>query len=402
MATAPPTSKLDRARRLSQRIDTVRASVRGARSKEAAEHLEGFAKVGYSHVKGREANSASLSALGFEYFDERAGRQAQFLQGYLGYLTHRMQRWAASYPLSAAQRPGQYNPANDSEIKPGTKLKRFIRKGIPMSLRPHVWMSLSGAGKKMQAKPGFYEKLVEAGQSLHYMDQISLDLPRTFPDNIHFRPEGCERQKQLGRVLLAYAVFNPNIGYCQGMNYVAGMLLLVLNGNEEQTFWLFDGMIAMLPPNLYQEDMKSVQAECATFVDLVTNEYPHIANVLRERGALEILNVVAVKWMISCFVDTVPEETVLRVWDILFYEGWKTLYRIGLALLINAYRSGEIQTHDSSSILAFLANIGWSAFDCNELLNLAFEHIESGGAHSRKSLSRTRESFLRQATEDDG
>lgn len=34
MATAPPTSKLDRARRLSQRIDTVRASVRGARSKE--------------------------------------------------------------------------------------------------------------------------------------------------------------------------------------------------------------------------------------------------------------------------------------------------------------------------------------------------------------------------------
>lgn len=36
-----------------------------------------FAKVGYSHVKGREANSASLSALGFEYFDERAGRQVE-------------------------------------------------------------------------------------------------------------------------------------------------------------------------------------------------------------------------------------------------------------------------------------------------------------------------------------
>ena len=35
------------------------------------------------------------------------------------------------------------------------------------------------------------------------------------------------------------------------MNYVAGLLLLVMNGEEEQTFWLFDAMVTLLPPCQY-------------------------------------------------------------------------------------------------------------------------------------------------------
>ncbi len=39
----------------------------------------------------------------------------------------------------------------------------------------------------------------------------------------------------LTNVLKTYAFFNPEIEYCQGMNFVAGFLFLVFR-NEEQTF----------------------------------------------------------------------------------------------------------------------------------------------------------------------
>jgi hypothetical protein len=38
------------------------------------------------------------------------------------------------------------------------------------------------------------------------------------------------------RVLRSYALRNPGIGYCQGMNFVAGLMLLVLP--EESAFWM--------------------------------------------------------------------------------------------------------------------------------------------------------------------
>ena len=52
-----------------------------------------------------------------------------------------------------------------------------------------------------------------------------------------------EGQAALGRVLLAFSVHKPRIGYCQGMNYIAATLLLALERNEENTFWVLVSLI---------------------------------------------------------------------------------------------------------------------------------------------------------------
>jgi hypothetical protein len=52
------------------------------------------------------------------------------------------------------------------------------------------------------------------------------DIPRTFPH--HPWLETAEAQVSLRNVLLAFAAHNEKIGYCQSMNYVAGLLLLVM------------------------------------------------------------------------------------------------------------------------------------------------------------------------------
>lgn len=49
------------------------------------------------------------------------------------------------------------------------------------------------------------------------------------------------------------AVRNPAVGYCQGLNFVVALLLLVTR-DEEATFWL--GCVFMedfVPPNFHDE-----------------------------------------------------------------------------------------------------------------------------------------------------
>eukprot|EP00041_Stephanoeca_diplocostata_P006773 m.93582 g.93582 ORF g.93582 m.93582 type:complete len:334 (+) comp16532_c0_seq20:331-1332(+) len=259
----------------------------GASYSAKAASVSGHAPIGMerSGNKGNQPDR-SRSALGFEYTALLAGRQAEYIRSSLKYFAHRSARWKAAFPIVIPYQGGAVNTLLN--LRKSAKLKRFCRKGIPTDLRPSVWMSISGASKRMHSSPGVYQKLVDKG-SPEFSQQILLDMHRTFPNNCHFRPDGCVRQQQLHRLLSAYATFNPGVGYCQGMNFVCGMLLLVLNGNEEETFWLFDAMLAKMPPNMYAADMLGIQAECATFFSIMKEDYPDLSATLARRGALEVV-----------------------------------------------------------------------------------------------------------------
>ena len=126
-----------------------------------------------------------------------------------------------------------------SETK-GAKLKQRIRDGVPDAVRGFVWKAIA-AGR---ATPGFrqdglFRTLVvrDEGVIAQAMQQIDKDVPRTMTGHIHFRGDGCKGQESLRRVLKAYAHFNPNLGYTQGMSSYAAVLLLYMN--EEDAFWVF-------------------------------------------------------------------------------------------------------------------------------------------------------------------
>ena len=46
-------------------------------------------------------------------------------------------------------------------------------------------------------------------------------------------------QCALRRVLRAYSYYDREVGYCQGMNFIAGMFLTIMS--EEDAFWLLVG-----------------------------------------------------------------------------------------------------------------------------------------------------------------
>ncbi|KAK6925174.1 Rab-GTPase-TBC domain [Dillenia turbinata] len=66
------------------------------------------------------------------------------------------------------------------------------------------------------------------------------DLPRTFPGHPALDEDG---RNALRRLLTAYARHNPFVGYCQAMNFFAGLLLLLMP--EENAFWRCSHFVAI-------------------------------------------------------------------------------------------------------------------------------------------------------------
>lgn len=103
-----------------------------------------------------------------------------------------------------------------------------IRGGIPAPLRGVVWQSASGARAKLIEDQ--YDQL--CGESSPYENIINKDLGRSFPGVEMFKdPEG-EGQKMLGRVLKCFSLYDNKIGYCQGLGFLVGPLLMQMGDKE--------------------------------------------------------------------------------------------------------------------------------------------------------------------------
>ncbi|XP_028622197.1 growth hormone-regulated TBC protein 1 isoform X3 [Grammomys surdaster] len=164
----------------------------------------------------------------------------EFFSTYLVILTKRAIKWSKLLKGSGG-------------VRKSVTVKRYVRKGIPLEHRARVWMAVSGAQAQMDQNPGYYHRLLEGESSSSLEEAIRTDLNRTFPDNVMFRKtaDPC-LQKTLYNVLLAYGLHNQDVGYCQGMNFIAGYLILITK-NEEESFWLLDALVGrILPENIFR------------------------------------------------------------------------------------------------------------------------------------------------------
>lgn len=86
---------------------------------------------------------------------------------------------------------------------------------ITVLLLIQVWTSVGGVQKlKEEYGSDLYRQLLNKPIEEDIKNIITVDVPRTFPDNIFFQPSS-ENQSALLRILCAFAAHNPYIGYCQ-------------------------------------------------------------------------------------------------------------------------------------------------------------------------------------------
>ncbi|RKP13341.1 rab-GTPase-TBC domain-containing protein [Piptocephalis cylindrospora] len=232
----------------------------------------------------------------------------------------------------------------------GSKVKRYIRKGIPSALRGECWMHYSGAGEAMKRHRGRYHQLLaQATEGRHAANRelIERDLHRTFPENIRFKSNlttsanpttGAQITslsttlvpglQSLRRILTAFAVRNPHIGYCQSLNYIAALALIFLS--EEEAFWLLCTVVEkIMPDGMYSVTMDGVTVDQEVLMGLVYERLPGVWRRIvgglggdedgedGDGGGLPV-TLVTSHWFLTMFADVLPIETVLRVWDCIF------------------------------------------------------------------------------------
>jgi hypothetical protein len=99
------------------------------------------------------------------------------------------------------------------------------------------------------------------------------------------------------------------------MNYVVGILLLFLN--EEETFFAMDRLIGtVLPRDYYAKDLLGAHVDLSVLKSLMHRKMKKMHDFLALHRV--DISVICLAWFLCLFVNTLPIESVLRVWDALF------------------------------------------------------------------------------------
>nr|XP_020465081.1 TBC1 domain family member 4 isoform X3 [Monopterus albus] len=246
--------------------------------------------------------------------------------------------------------PGRTTLPQDKE-----EVYRALCQGVPKSRRGEIWLFLSHQHR-------LHHRLPQRQQSpdTPYLDllkrltaqqhAILVDIGRTFPTHQYFSVQLGTGQLSLFNLLKAYSLLDTEVGYCQGISFVAGVLLLHMS--EEQAF----DMLKFLMYDLgirqqYKPDMVPLQIQMYQLSRLL-HDYHHELHTHFEEHEISP-SLYAAPWFLTLFASQFPLGFVSRIFDFVFVQGTEAIFKVALCLLSS--HEGEIVECDTfESIVDYL------------------------------------------------
>ncbi|BFF91605.1 TBC1 domain family member 4 [Drosophila madeirensis] len=216
-------------------------------------------------------------------------------------------------------------------------LGHAIRTGVPRSKRGDVWTflaeqhSMNTAPVDTKRFPNFntpYHTLLK--QLTEHQHAIFIDLGRTFPNHQFYKDPLGLGQLSLFNLLKAYSILDPELGYCQGLGFICGVLLL--HCDEANAFQLLKHL--MFRRNMrtkYLPDMKKFQLQLYQLSRLVKDHLPDLYVWLDQNDVSPTLY--AAPWILTVFSSQFPLGFVARVFDLIFLESSDVIFKFSIALL---------------------------------------------------------------------
>ncbi|CAM9381807.1 unnamed protein product [Chrysoparadoxa australica] len=266
----------------------------------------------------------------------------------------------------------------------------LVWEGVPAGMREDVYMILSGgAGLKTSAGDGYYQQLLQiwdafdaAGDVPEGLDakeldrvshEIDLDLNRVF-HRARAKVNTKEGVRMMRRVLRAYAIRNPSVGYCQGLSFLDGILLDVVS--EEASFWLLAVMCERIGLEYYTKNMAGTRAAVEALSCVVKRKLPQLHHQMGEMGIP--FELVAMQWVLVHFVNCFPASTALRVIEVSFVHGPQATMAVALAFL-RLHEPALIQAASAGDLVEVLAHAKSGMHDANLLLRQAQRELRDHG-----------------------
>ncbi|KAL8802004.1 MAG: hypothetical protein Q9182_004081 [Xanthomendoza sp. 2 TL-2023] len=289
--------------------------------------------------------------------------------------------WAAlvaNYPQTAQRLP--------------TLTSNKIRNGIPPPLRGVVWMSIAGARERLLEDE--YERL--CNETSPYESLIGKDIGRSFPNVEMFKDPAGEGQRMLAKVLKAFSIYDQKIGYCQGLGFVVGPLLM--NMADKEAFCVLVRLLEHYNlRSCFLPDLSGLHLRIYQFQHLLKRHLPSLTAHL-ERLQVEPLYVS--QWFLSFFAVTCPLPMLLRIYDVILTEGAsETLMRVALSLMRRNESKIKACTEFEDAMHLLLSRELWDTYNCNanDLVN---DFVGLTGLVTRESLESLEQAFKRSQTND--
>eukprot|EP00930_Biecheleria_cincta_P045169 TRINITY_DN3113_c0_g1_i1.p1 TRINITY_DN3113_c0_g1~~TRINITY_DN3113_c0_g1_i1.p1 ORF type:complete len:469 (-),score=85.33 TRINITY_DN3113_c0_g1_i1:575-1981(-) len=181
-----------------------------------------------------------------------------------------------------------------------------------------------------------YEELAQRSKDNSWAELIGLDAARTFP-SLRGKPE-APQPGSLRRMLGAYAVHRPSVGYCQGMNYVAGLLLVMSSQCEEEAFGVFVCLMDNFGlAGFYHRSFDLLIPFVRACECLLERQCPCLKKHLESQDVFSSMYIH--EWFLTLFLNSGPLLHVLEIWDAIIQQGLPCIAGIAVAILKSSEES---------------------------------------------------------------
>ncbi|XP_070362149.1 TBC1 domain family member 1 isoform X7 [Equus asinus] len=257
------------------------------------------------------------------------------------------------------------------------KVHSAVGQGVPRHQRGEIWKFLAQQyhlkhqfPSKQQPEDTPYKELLK--QLTSQQHAILIDLGRTFPTHPYFSAQLGAGQLSLYNILKAYSLLDQEVGYCQGLSFVAGILLLHM-GEEEAFNMLKFLMFDMGLRKQYRPDMIILQIQMYQLSRLLHDYHRDLYNHLEEHEIGPSLY--AAPWFLTVFASQFPLGFVARVFgcswnghlkdlaeephacipDMIFLQGSEVMFKVALSLL-GSHKPLILQHENLETIVDFIKN----------------------------------------------
>ena len=248
--------------------------------------------------------------------------------------------------------------------------QRLMFSNINLKERIILWKRITNyesIKKQINYKQLLKEALLKLDEDTKSL--IMKDVERTFFDD-----KEEENQKKLENILNSTTYYEKELGYFQGMNYIIGFIMHLLNYNEEETFYLYLSIIKNTDfKKIYNNNLELLNKYIYFLKKYIEMYTPKIAQYLKD-NIIEP-SFFCQTWFFTLFtkynsffnINNYPKSIVLILENFIL-DGYIAIFRAGITFL-NYYQNKMILL-EKDRFLKFLINDMSQDMITNENFNL--------------------------------